>query len=45
VNETLHSGGLEVPLSDDEAVRIAKSYRGRIVEYRGSYYLIDFIVS
>lgn len=45
VNETLHSGGLEVPLSEDEVGRIAKSYRGRIVEYRGSYYLIDFIVS
>ncbi|MDK2890244.1 MAG: hypothetical protein PWR21_876 [Methanoculleus sp.] len=45
VNKTLHSGGLEVPLSEDEAVRIAKSYRGKIVEYRGSYYLIDFIVS
>ncbi|MCT8336097.1 hypothetical protein FKB36_00930 [Methanoculleus sp. Afa-1] len=45
VNETLHSGGLEVLLSEDEAGRIAKSYRGKIVEYRGSYYLIDFIVS
>jgi hypothetical protein len=45
VNETLHSGGLEVPLSEDEAGRIAKSYRGKIVEYRGSYYLIDFIES
>jgi len=45
VNETLYSGGLEVPLSDDEAVRITKSYRGKIVEYRGSYYLFDFIVS
>ncbi|WP_074368856.1 hypothetical protein [Methanoculleus chikugoensis] len=45
VNETLHSGGLEVPLSEDEAGRIAKSYRGKIVEYRGSYYLIGFIES
>lgn len=40
VNETLRSGGLEVPLSDDEAVRIVEGYRGKIVEYCGSYYLI-----
>lgn len=45
VNESLHNGGIEVPLSDDEAVRIVEDYRGKIVEYRGSYYLIDFIVS
>jgi hypothetical protein len=45
VNETLQNGGIEMPLSDDEAVRIVRDYRGKIVEYQGSYYLIDFIVS
>lgn len=45
VNETLQNGSIEVPLSDDEAMRIARDYRGKIVEHHGSYYLIDFILS
>ncbi|HOI13797.1 MAG TPA: hypothetical protein PLG75_08060 [Methanoculleus sp.] len=45
VNETLRTGFIEVPLSYNETVRIAKSYRGKIVEYSGNYYLIDFIES
>jgi len=34
-----------VPLSYNETVRIAKSYREKIVEYCGNYYLIDFFES
>ena len=45
VNETLRTGFIEVPLSYNETVRIAKSYRGKIVEYRGNYYVIDFFES
>ncbi|MDD3858375.1 MAG: hypothetical protein PHP43_10060 [Methanoculleus sp.] len=42
VNETLRTGFMEVPLSENETVRIVKGYRGKIAEYRGNYYLIDF---
>ncbi|MGE4374434.1 MAG: hypothetical protein AB7D01_01795 [Methanoculleus sp.] len=39
------TGFIEVPLSYNETVRIAKSYREKIVEYCGNYYLIDFFES
>ena len=45
VNETLRTGIIEVPLSYNETVRIAKSYREKIVEYCGNYYQIDFFES
>ena len=45
VNETLRTGFNEVPISDSEAVCIAKSYRGKIAEYHGNYYVIDFITA
>ncbi|PKL63456.1 MAG: hypothetical protein CVV31_01290 [Methanomicrobiales archaeon HGW-Methanomicrobiales-2] len=45
VNETLRTGFMEVPLSENETVRIVKGYRGKIAEYRGNYYLIDFFES
>ncbi|MDI6867838.1 hypothetical protein [Methanoculleus sp.] len=45
VNETLRTGFMEVPLSESETMRIVKGYRGKIAEYRGNYYLIDFIES
>ncbi|KUL01044.1 MAG: hypothetical protein XE11_2265 [Methanomicrobiales archaeon 53_19] len=45
VNETLRTGFMEVPLSENETVRIAKSYRGKIAEYCGNYYVIDFITA
>lgn len=45
VNKTIRSGMREVPLSKDETTRIFESYRGKIAEYHGSYYLIDFMVS
>ena len=45
VNETLRTGFMEVPLSDNETLRIAEGYRGKIAEYRGNYYLIDFITA
>ncbi len=41
VNETLRTGFSEVPMSDNETVRIARGYRGKIAEYRGNYYRID----
>ncbi|NLB01633.1 MAG: hypothetical protein GX837_11880 [Methanomicrobiales archaeon] len=45
VNETLRTGFMEVPISEEEAVHIARGYRGKIVEYRGNYYVIDFFES
>ncbi|MDD3858027.1 MAG: hypothetical protein PHP43_08265 [Methanoculleus sp.] len=45
VNETLRTGFMEVPLSDNETLRIAEGYRGKIAEYRGNYYVIDFITA
>ena len=45
VNETLRTGFMEVPISEEEAVRIAGGYRGKIAEYRGNYYMIDFFES
>ncbi|KLK88757.1 hypothetical protein SZ63_07190 [Methanoculleus sediminis] len=45
VNETLRTGFMEVPLSESETMRIMNGYRGRIAEYRGNYYVIDFIES
>lgn len=45
VNETLRTGFNEVPISDNETVRIARGYRGKIAEYRGNYYQIDFITA
>jgi len=45
VNETLRTGFMEVPLSESETMRIAKSYRGKIAEYRGNHYVIDFFES
>lgn len=45
VNETLRTGFMEVPLSYNETMRIVKGYRGKIAEYRGNYYVIDFFES
>jgi hypothetical protein len=45
VNETLRTGFIEVPLSESEMMRIVKGYRGKIAEYRGNYYVIDFFES
>ncbi len=45
VNETLRTGFIEVPLSENETMRIVKGYRGKIAEYRGNYYVIDFFES
>ncbi|MCM2465175.1 hypothetical protein [Methanoculleus oceani] len=45
VNETLRTGFIEVPLSENETMCIVKGYRGKIAEYHGDYYLIDFIES
>jgi len=45
VNETLRTGFMEVPLSENETMRIVKGYRGKIAEYRGNYYVIDFFES
>lgn len=45
VNETLRTGFIEVPLSYNETMRIVEGYRGKIADYRGNYYVIDFIES
>jgi hypothetical protein len=45
VNETLRTGFNEVPISDNETARITKCYRGKIADYRGNYYVIDFITA
>jgi len=45
VNETLRTGFNEVPISDNETMRIARGSRGEIAEYRGNYYVIDFFES
>jgi hypothetical protein len=45
VNETLRTGFNEVPISDNVTVRIARGYRGKIADYHGNYYVIDFITA
>ena len=44
MNETIQTGIQELLIPYDEVERIVE-YRGKIVEYHGSYYLIDFCKS